>query len=786
MSINLIEYIGVIGFHHSLGHRIEFLYPDLDEESKKQYNWNLLPFYGIADGVHNSFEDYTFFIMEEINPTTSPSKRLYGLSYFKQKNKRDLPKQAITPEDTRSSIQKSVIILSKFPIFNSFKTQLSSATICYFNQGDFQNTDLLVTWFHAQNNEFKERNNEKLVISNSFGYQMNQVLENNNNNHNNHKKSIPINSDFLFGSMSLKKLIMHFGRNSLVFFKLIMLERGVVVFCPQPVSPVSEAIMSVLSLHSKSYDLLFSTNQSISNDFQIDWTTSTSEEMVLNQLGLPIPLFNDGRDNNTTNSDGEKVYGSSGMILQPYLPLQQISSLLPPQQGSGKTFNGFLVGTSNSLFLKNPPSTVHAIVDIQNGEIQFKDESLNRIMELTSSDRRFIDNVYDKVELYNRNNNSSNGNSNNSDNDNTIYKEGCDKWIRDQFENYIVCLLSSICRFIKIEDGKNVLTNMDQLAQYNDSWIRRWTTTKNFYLWRKQMFQNLPLPQLNYPVHPSGPPSDMLDKFQDKLTTSIKDLQPLTNQFSQLFSFTSTFLRNQINNNNNNNNNNNFENIDDDNGEQQKQQIYNTHILKSSYSQEFFSSGDGINSTNTTWSKVQENGIIAATKAVSAVKPFVNSSKTMARQFSNQLMNYIAPHPSSEIPQLNQNDQDNSIFESQVNEYDFIGNYYSNNNNNNNNNNNGDNNNNSNNNNNNNNDNNDNNTNNTNSNNNNNNSNDNGTYTIAPTTATSTTTKSSSTKIVGIISTSNDDNNDESINGISNEKKSYQLPSDTRDDAYEL
>ncbi|EGC36748.1 hypothetical protein DICPUDRAFT_97476 [Dictyostelium purpureum] len=451
--------------------------------------------------------------------------------------------------------------------------------------------------------------------------------------------------------------------------------------------------MSLLSVFPRAGDLLFSQNSSIANSFKIDWTSSTSEEMVLNQLGLPL-----------------QVIGSNNVFLQPYLPLQQMNSLLPTNNSSNNNnrnlnnnSNGYFVGTSNNLFLKSPPSTTHAIVDIQSGEIHFRDQTLNKSLELTSSDRRFIDNVFDKVELlYNSTNNvyknqnqsnSNNSNNNNKNNEDDHFKEGSEKWIRDQFENYIVCLLSSVCRFIKQEDVNTVITNMDQLSQYNDSWIKKWAYTKNFNIWKKAMFNNLPLPQLNYPVHPSGPPSDMLDKFQDKITASMKDLKPITSQFSKYLSITSSLFftgtvnsnSNNSNNSNNNNNNNNSDYRDYDeinnNTQTHNNSNNNTFIIKSSNSEEYLYSNDDamFDGTNVNWSKVQERSINAANKAVNAVKPMVSNSKVIAKQLSNSLMSYIAPMPSDINVNNELDESNNDLFESPPNEFDFLGNYYSNN-----------------------------------------------------------------------------------------------------------
>ncbi|KYQ96701.1 putative protein tyrosine phosphatase [Tieghemostelium lacteum] len=522
---DLLSYIGIVGFHHQHGHRLEFIYPPISNQDLGMFDWNYLNYAALPDGCHNSNEDYCFFVMNETNPTTVPSNKLYGIAYFKQKAIKDLPSEAISIDDTRSTIQKSVVVLSNFPIFYSFKTQLSSATICYFNQGDFKNTEILVNWFNNKNKQFREDNNLYLEKRKE-----NKKPENEFTTESLQKQIIPIQSDLFFSSSSLQKFLLHFGRNSLVFFKLLMLERGVLVFCPQPVNAVCETVLSVLSLFPKSFDLFVQQNHSVCSDYHIEWSQDTDKEHLeqIRKFQLPLPIFT-----------------SKGTFCQPYLPLQHSAAIIPDTEHPTNGQKGYLVGTSNNLYLKSPPSTCHAIVDIQSGEILFRDESLHRILELTSFDRRFIDHIIDTVqEVY-------------TNPQQTGYI-GTDKWLRDQFAYYILCLLNSLSKTLRVEDGKAIIDNIDSLSTFNEFFIRKWSGSRNFHLWRNRMFKQYPnsLPHFkSLPNHPSGPPSDIIDNLQDSLV-------PITNSLSKVFS--SFFNESPTNTpqtpNSNNNSNNNFYN----------------------------------------------------------------------------------------------------------------------------------------------------------------------------------------------------------------------------------
>jgi hypothetical protein len=48
-----------------------------------------------------------------------------------------------TDDVTRSSVQKSIVVLSSLPILGSIKTKLGLVTEALFNQKDFSQMDLL-------------------------------------------------------------------------------------------------------------------------------------------------------------------------------------------------------------------------------------------------------------------------------------------------------------------------------------------------------------------------------------------------------------------------------------------------------------------------------------------------------------------------------------------------------------------------------------------------------------------------------------------------------------------
>ncbi|EGG19032.1 hypothetical protein DFA_02275 [Cavenderia fasciculata] len=681
--MKLIEYIGVVGFHHQLGNRLEWTYPSLDDNNnidKKRYDWDILPFSAIPDGVHNSSEDYTFFILNEVDPISSPSHRLYGIAHFKQVHTKDLPSHSLSSSDTRSSIQKSIFILSNFPIFYTFSTQLRVATHCFFSQGDFTKYDMLINWFDTKNQSFqdtcKEQLNNRLlqqIVKDSMDERQRDSSSTSLSSPSSTTTSsstssstvllpteqqamerdrIPIQPSLFFTGEegSVKKLVNHFGRSTLVLFKLLMLERGVVEFCPQPVNAVCDSIISLVSLFPRSFEQFLSLNPAVNQSFYMDRSNEVNRHDLDSYL-FPLNLF-------------------SKSILQPYLSLHQISSLSSngssssssstnqqqqqPQQTTTNNQKSYLVGTSNNLFLKSPPSTTQVIIDIPSGDILYRDESLYKVLELSSSDRRFIDNILTTLEQ--QTNNNTNNNNNNY--------IGSDKWIRDQFELYLLCLLSHMASLLKIEDGRTVITQLNTLAPYNEWWIRRWSSTRNFGLWKTQLFRQNPCPPPSkYPIHPSGPPSDILDSVQDKLTTSMKDLQPITTGISKALFGASTFLFNSgqslINR------------VLDDTPNQanqpQPKQTSPTQQQQQPVREDYLVENEIEEIVKEGWTRVQENSILAAKKTAQAVKPLYSSGKVLAKQLSSQLINYIAPLNEQQQSPRNNNNNNEHISSQQEN-----------------------------------------------------------------------------------------------------------------------
>ena len=149
----IILHILVIGFHHQKGSTVEFAYPPLVGSSATQSFtsslppvWSRLPHLALPDGCHNYEEDSVFFTLPK---PSDPSQCVYGVACSRQVDTRDLPR--ISKEITRSTIQKSVCVISLLPIFGFIEAKLNLVTHAYFNSKDFSDISILIDAYQNLN-----------------------------------------------------------------------------------------------------------------------------------------------------------------------------------------------------------------------------------------------------------------------------------------------------------------------------------------------------------------------------------------------------------------------------------------------------------------------------------------------------------------------------------------------------------------------------------------------------------------------------------------------------------
>lgn len=211
---SLVLHVIVIGFHHKKGCQVEYSYPPLIEGNPVDSNqvpdeWKHLPSLGIPDGAHNYTKDTIFF---HLPSRVEKHETVYGVACYRQIDAKDLVHKS--SDVTRSTVQKSVCVLSRLPLFGLIQTKLELITHAYFDEKDFSQVKLL------------EDTYKNLTISLT--------------------DSMKEGSNMLLG-MSARDVVQEFKHKIVLLFKLILLERRV-LFCGTPVAKLCNALLSVLSL----------------------------------------------------------------------------------------------------------------------------------------------------------------------------------------------------------------------------------------------------------------------------------------------------------------------------------------------------------------------------------------------------------------------------------------------------------------------------------------------------------------------------------------------------------
>nr|XP_046227527.1 late secretory pathway protein AVL9 homolog [Scatophagus argus] len=519
-----VLHIVVVGFHHKKGCQVEFSYPPLMPDEGHDSNllpeeWKYLPFLALPDGAHNYQEDTVYF---HLPPLSGDMKCVYGVSCYRQIEAKALKvRQA---DVTRETVQKSVCVLSRVPLYGLLQAKLQLITHAYFEEKDFSQISIL--------KELYDHMNGSLRGSSLEGSQV-------------------------YLGLSPRDLILHFRHKVLILFKLILLEKKV-LFYVSPVNRLVGALMTVLSLfpgmmeHGLVDSSHYRPKSSVSEDVSLVESVSGAEEFVSVSVTDIANTTLEPEGEETTQpaadslSSGNSTEGDNHLLKPPsrtspessesdwetldpsvleescpkeVAEVKDMGSDLPdafdskpgtpitvqPQAASGQggvvqglvsgleedqyglplpiftkgylclpymalqqhhllsdvTVRGFVAGATNILF-RQQRHLSDAIVDVEEAVIQIQDPELRKILSLTTADLRFADYLVKHV-------------TENRDDvflDGTGW-EGGDEWIRAQFTLYLHSLLSSALQ----QDNERLL------ADYGVPFISAWKITHNYRVW---------------------------------------------------------------------------------------------------------------------------------------------------------------------------------------------------------------------------------------------------------------------------------------------------------------
>ncbi|KAL9108256.1 MAG: hypothetical protein Q9227_006994 [Pyrenula ochraceoflavens] len=243
----------------------------------------------------------------------------------------------------------------------------------------------------------------------------------------------------------------------------------------------------------------------------------TSERSsLLAYMGLPIQIF------------------GKGAFFGPYTPLQQLDLLADYGTKS------YIVGSTNSLLLQQRDKYSDILINLDDPiSVNITSTSLRAALNLSAADRRWIDFLTQTV--------NDTWDESNPDRPTNHGYMGSEEFIRLQFEEYLLALLSSISYADHLaakpqpsprqphhhhhrsfsSDSSAPPESSDQppadpLLDYSNAFVTHFRTTPAFALWSTQT-KGLPLFDLIAPRHPSAGALTIED-IQRRLTQQVAEL----------------------------------------------------------------------------------------------------------------------------------------------------------------------------------------------------------------------------------------------------------------------
>jgi len=454
----------VVDFHHARGPEVEtWLGAEEGTDPAVDNDWSLLPFMALSDGAHASAEDYSYFTLRRAQTPTSPATSLFGISCTRQL---DASKLIDRPaEVTRSTVQKAVVVISDSPQhFGAIKAQLGVVTQLWFNQKDFTDIEIL------------ERFTESLpqLLKNQEGQQ-----------------------DHYFG-ISLRELIHEFKWQTLVLFKCALLQPKVLFFgshCERLCMMQFALISLIPGLIRHLQDAADPKFNSCEEKCVMPTSLKTSERAsLLAYMGLPLQLF------------------GTGSLFGPYTPLQQLDILADQDTKS------YIVGSTNSLLLQQRDRYSDILINLDDHTVNITSAALRQASILSTPDRRWMDFLTQTI------------NDTWDEADPARPKDhgyaGSEEFIRMQFEEYLLAMLSSVKYKLYMEKNahkENLISEVegDPASEFSNEWVLAWMQTENFRIWNK--FTDSHLFDIVDPKHPCSGGLSMED-VQRRLAQQVAEM----------------------------------------------------------------------------------------------------------------------------------------------------------------------------------------------------------------------------------------------------------------------
>lgn len=222
---------------------------------------------------------------------------------------------------------------------------------------------------------------------------------------------------------------------------------------------------------------------------------TSDRNSLISYMGLPLQIF------------------GKGSLFGPYTPLQQLDTLADFGTKS------YIVGSTNSLLLQQKDRYSDILINLDEISINITSPSLRTALNLSVADRRWIDFITQSV--------NDTWDDANPERPSTMGYVGSEEFIRLQFEEYLLSLISSVkCHnYMNANAGnRNVMLPQlegDPTYDFGSDWIEAWTQTENYRIWDKNTDSHLF--DIVEPKHPCAG-GLTIDDVQRRLAQQVQEL----------------------------------------------------------------------------------------------------------------------------------------------------------------------------------------------------------------------------------------------------------------------
>lgn len=210
-----------------------------------------------------------------------------------------------------------------------------------------------------------------------------------------------------------------------------------------------------------------------------------------------------------------------GSLFGPYTPLQQLDILADFGTKS------YIVGSTNSLLLQQKDRYSDVLINLDEEFVVINSQQLRNALTLTAADRRWIDYLTHEI--------NETWDEANPNRPKTLKYVGSEEFIRLQFEEYILALISSVKYHNYLNANPNNPKAMlpevegDPVADFGYEWVEAWKRTENYRMWNANTDSHLF--DIVDPRHPCAGGLNIED-VQRRIAEQVKELH-LDERFAQ-------------------------------------------------------------------------------------------------------------------------------------------------------------------------------------------------------------------------------------------------------------